>query len=330
MMKKLRRKISEILIAALCLASIPFMGMPALAEIPFERLTASDYDAVRTSSVYETATSSCFFTDRTGAVQYRIFGRISDVYGWYEADKDGNLVEEGILCATESDYLNYEPIEYQIVTTVTEENWQEFYNIASNSVYVESDGAGGKKLREGYYSKSDKVSSDVFSGYPYSAFNAYALTGDGDAPILYMAYGKVLNNGTPETENRWIIFDNAYAAYGYKNPWYTYTVSCKSSAEGSALLDSYAGAVLLSGEKNVSPKKDITGYIKPTGAQTVSADKAEIEFAYTPVSYKIRNYSYDDGKTQETEFSYDANAKQLEADSAHTGYTLEAYRYVVE
>lgn len=330
-MKKLRRKISEILIAALCFASIPFMGMPAIAGVPFERLTASDYDAERTSPVYETATSSCFFTDRTGTIQYRIFGRISDVYGWYEADKDGNLAGDGILCATESDYLNYEPIEYQIVTTVTEENWQEFYNIDSNSKYVETDGAGGKKLREGYYSKEAIASSDFLSGYLYSAFNAFALKGDGDAPILYMAYGKVLNNGTPETENHWIIFDNAYTTYGYLKPWYTYTVSCKSSAEGSALLDSYAGAVLLSGEKNVSPKKDITGYIKPTGAQTVSADKAEIVFTYTPVSYKIKNYSYDDGKTYlETNFDYDSEAKALNQDSAHTGYTLEAYKYVVE
>lgn len=329
-MKKLRRKISEILIAALCFASIPFMGMPAIAEVPFERLTASDYDAVRTSSVYETATSSCFFKDRNGENQYRVFGQKSGAYGWYKADKDGNLVGDGILCATESDYRNLEPIEYQIMTTVTEDNWQEFYNIASNSVYVEPNSAGGKQLREGYYSKEAIASSDFLAGYPYSAFGAYALTGDGDTPILYMAYGKVLNNGTPETENHWIIFDNTYTTYGYLKPWYTYTVSCKSSAEGSALLDSYAGAVLLSGEKNVSPKKDITGYIKPTGAKTVSADKAKIEFAYTPVSYKIRNYSYDDGKTQETEFSYDANAKQLEADSAHTGYTLEAYKYVVE
>ena len=330
MMKKLRRKISEILIAALCFASIPFMGMPALAEVPFERLTASDYDAVRTSPVYETATSSCFFTDRAGTVQYRIFGRISDVCGWYLADEDGKLAGDGILCATESDYLNYEPIEYQIVTTVTEENWQEFYNIDSNSAYVESDGAGGKKLREGYYSKEAIASSDFLSGYLYSAFNAFALTGDGDAPILYMAYGKVLNNGTPETENHWIIFDNAYTTYGYLKPWYMYTVSCKSSAEGSALLDSYAGAVLLSGEKNVSPKKDITGYIKPTGAQTVSADKAEIVFTYEPVTYQIKNYSFDAGETKVTGFTYDASVKQLEADSAHTGYTLEAYRYVVE
>ena len=54
-------------------------------------------------------------------------------------------------------------------------------------------------------------------------------------------------------------------------------------------------------------------------------------FTYTPVSYKIKNYSYDAGKIDlETDFDYDGEKKALTQDSAHTGYTLEAYKYVVE
>ncbi|MCQ2414663.1 MAG: hypothetical protein MJ063_01250 [Lachnospiraceae bacterium] len=325
-MKNIKRKICEILIAALCFVNIPFTGMVfAAAEdpVPFYKATASDY-AGAIPKYYdpatETATSSYVFKDRAGVTRYRVFGSTTKegIPTWFEADSSGEPAATLVAVATESEYKTLAPIEYEIKAQAeyTNDMWQAFYD--ANAIYS-TGSAGSKELRTEYTKTYNAGFSASVLSYDahYNAFGAFEIKGLGDAPIEYVAYGRKLNDGEPG-EMGWFSFANGSV--------YTYTVKYVDGSGNviGGYSDGIRGTAANTGTETVSPI-DITGYTKPA-AQTVDADGKLITFVYSAHTYTIKNYNFDATRDEETVFTYDAAAEALTTGSAHDGYVLQAYK----
>ena len=327
-MKNIKRKVCELLIAALFFTSLPFTGMLQSAAEPdpaFYKATISEYTGETPKYYTELTTCSSYFTDRNGETRYRVLGSFSKGAEpqWFPADQDGEPIGTEPV-ATTSEYNDLAPYEYEILNAAdyTDEIWQKFFTISSNSIYCTPSGAG-KTWRTEYTPEFyETFSSDVLSYEEhYDGFGAWKITGGkGTEDIEYVAYGRILNDGT-SGEMGWLFFANP-------NAW---TFIVKYEDESGNVLDGYPdgirGAVAKTGVE-IYPV-NITGYSPKKTSETVDSDGKEILFVYTPNTCVIKNYIYGDGsapKDKETTLTYNDEPAGFGEASAHAGYTLKAYK----
>jgi len=336
-MKSLKRIVSTLLITALFLGGTDLFAFNVCLDrfLNFGRIV-SYAEEIATQSEFKKkvpgtsdmkawyvkcpeSTSSVYFKDRNGSIQYRVYGKGSAGLGWYKADEYGDPTDPEIRTdtASPSEYMTDAPIQYRIYQSdeYTSAIWNAFYE-------AEPDFANEEKteLRKWYKAdwdgtyKAPYLKKDEDNIYKVSG--AWKLHRDGESSaIYYIAYGKILNDGE-EGELQWFIFEDGVGLR------YQATLSGATSLPYDGVI---RGAVAKSGD-SIS-LQNVTGYKTPSEGIKVTSDGQELSPKYSAKSWKLKNYSKKNGNYIETSMEYDALSSKLSEDSAHDNYNLKLYCY---